>query len=104
MLLSSPGSSAQLVHVHLLQFFWLHLFPNTYETILGHFGERTVLPKAAGLKMKSVRLSHCEHSGSGKRHAKGSSWSLISHLINSTELLEEGLCRSQKRGAVGTQH
>lgn len=57
-LLSRPRSSTQLVHVHLLQFFWLHLFPNTYETILGHFGERTVLSQAAGLEMKS-------HSRSG---------------------------------------
>lgn len=55
MLLPSPGSSTQLVHVQLLQFFGLHLLPDTYETILGHLGEGTVLSETTGLKMKSVR-------------------------------------------------
>lgn len=55
-LLSSPGSSHPLVHVQLLQLFRLHFFPHTYEAILGHLGQRTVLPEAARLEMESVLL------------------------------------------------
>lgn len=43
-LLSRPGSSAQLVRVQLLQLFWIHFFPHTNETILGHLGQRAMLP------------------------------------------------------------
>lgn len=52
-LLSRPGSSAQLIRVQLLQLFWIHFFPHTNETILGHLGQRVMLPKAACLEMES---------------------------------------------------
>lgn len=55
-LLSSPGSSHPLIHVQLLQLFWLHFFPHTHEAIPGHLGQRTVLPEAARLETETELL------------------------------------------------